>query len=75
MAQWLACWIPAAFCGLLVLLTVIRPDPPGTLIPFVCFLPMCFFFEGLLTSRLRRDVRDLRKQVEELKQKHAQESH
>jgi hypothetical protein len=64
-------WIPAAFCAFLSLLALFassRSDEwwrPA----FFAFLPMCFFFVGAATSRMQREIRDLRKQIVELQGK------
>jgi hypothetical protein len=36
---------------------------------FFSFLPMCFFFVGATISEMRRDIRELTKQVSELREK------
>jgi hypothetical protein len=38
-------------------------------IPFLCFLPMCFFFVAAVTSNMQREIRELRKQVTDLQAK------
>ena len=62
-------WVPMAFCGFLCLLALamqIGPDTEAWKPAFYCFLPMCFFYVGATTSHMQREIRELRKQVEEL---------
>ena len=46
-------------------------SPSSWAIPFLCFLPMCFFFVAAATSGLQREVRELREQLAKLKDKQA----
>jgi len=65
-------WIPAAFCAFLSLLALsmqIGPDSGVWKPTFYCFLPMCFFFVGMTTSAMYREIRELRGQVAELQQR------
>jgi len=34
-------------------------------IPFLCFLPMCFYFVGLSMMQMQREIGELRKQLTE----------
>ena len=69
-------WIPAIFCATLSLITFVavlamsvntKPDGGLTimagLIPFLSFLPMCFYHVGAVTSRLRQENRELRERI------------
>jgi hypothetical protein len=76
-------WVPAGFCAFLSLVTivsnlwltvVIGRDYGGWAIGFLCFLPMCFFFVGALTSQMQREIQDLRKQIAELQRDNDRES-
>jgi NADH:ubiquinone oxidoreductase subunit 6 (subunit J) len=74
MKQKISHWIPMGFCAVLALISlplVISFKNTGWAIPFLCFLPMCFFFVAAVTSNLQREVRDLREQVARLHEKRA----
>jgi len=65
-------WIPAVFCAILSFMALFgsiafegRVWEPA----FFSFLPMCFFFVGATISEMRRDIRELTKQVSELREK------
>jgi hypothetical protein len=73
MKQKLQNWVPMVFCASLSLICVgafIGSSTAGV-IPFLCFLPMCFFFVATVTSNLQREVRELREQVAKLQEKQA----
>ena len=68
-------WLPMIFSAVLSLITLIAlvasASIPGSgsggwEIPFVCFLPMCFFFVGAALTHTRKEILDLRAQVAEL---------
>jgi hypothetical protein len=64
-------WIPFAFCTFLSLgaLSMQIGSDSGAWKPaFYSFLPMCFFFVGAATSRMQREISELRKQLTELQQ-------
>ncbi|MCX7825415.1 MAG: hypothetical protein N2689_07640 [Verrucomicrobiae bacterium] len=68
----IAHWLPAAFCAALsvIALSAETGRDSGAWRPaFYCFLPMCFVFLALATSRMQREMDDLRRQVAELQQK------
>jgi len=71
MKQKLGNWLPMGFCAALSLICVIAfiGFPTAWVIPFLCFLPMCFFFVAAVTSNLQREVRELREQVAKLQEK------
>jgi len=72
MKQKLTNWVPMAFCVSLSFISVIAfisSSSGSWVIPFLCFLPMCFFFEAATTSKLQREVRELREQVAKLQEK------
>lgn len=66
-------WLPAIFCGILSLLTVIADIAgrftTGTdhigLTTFLCFLPMCFFFVGTALKNLRDENQLLKRRLDE----------
>jgi hypothetical protein len=63
-------WIPAAFCAFLSLLALFGStvsESKWWQPAFFAFLPMCFFFVGAATSQMQREIRDLRKQVLQLR--------
>ena len=64
----IANWIPAIFCACLSLICIaaLLASSTGWMIPFLCFLPMSFFFTATVTSRLQREIRELREQVAQL---------
>lgn len=72
MRQKIRHWLPAAFCAALACICVVsfisRSSGPG-IIPFLCFLPMCFVFVAVVTSTLQREIRELREQVVKLQEK------
>jgi hypothetical protein len=61
-------WIPVAFCAILSAICVATfiGHPTAWVIPFLCFLPMCFFFMASVTSKLQKEIRDLREHVAKL---------
>lgn len=72
MKQKLNHWIPAIFCAFLCLMALsmqIGSDSFAWKPAFYSFLPMCFFFMGMATSNLQREIRELRQRVSELEQK------
>jgi hypothetical protein len=74
-------WMSAIFCAFLSLMTFAlsvslmlngRGDMSMAgmvLIPFLSFLPMCFFHVGTSLSQLRKENQDLRAQIQELTSK------
>jgi hypothetical protein len=74
--QALAPWLPMGFCASLSLITVCGIHGSvaaggsdwAWAVPFLCFLPMCFFGVGAVVSDMRREISELRKQVAELRQ-------
>ena len=63
-------WLPMGFCAALSLIcvTTFIGFPAAWVIPFLCFLPMCFFFVAAVTSSLQREVCELREQVAKLQE-------
>lgn len=69
-------WIPAAFCAFISLIPLSAPFitllTPFELSDtwwrpaFFAFLPFCFFLAGMVISQMQREIRDLRKQLEEV---------
>jgi ABC-type transport system involved in cytochrome bd biosynthesis fused ATPase/permease subunit len=60
------------YCAILSLICVtafIGSHDKAGLIPFLCFLPMCFFFVATVTANLQREVRELREQVAKLQER------
>jgi hypothetical protein len=74
MREKLGPWVPAIFCAVLSLITVLgdlvgrfTTGVPGAVdLVFYCFLPMCFYFAGAYLSQLRQENRDLRVQIQSL---------
>jgi len=76
-------WVPIGFCAFLSFLSLITlvgqlfliptnaSSSWGWAIPFVSFMPMCFFWVGATTSHMQSEIQDLRKQVAELQTKAA----
>ena len=65
-------WIPAVFCGFIsfmALFASVGSDAEWWRPAFFAFLPMCFFFVGTATSQMQREIRELRQQLGELKEK------
>lgn len=64
-------WLPMGFCAALSLICVVTfiGFPGAWVIPFLCFLPLCFMFAGTVTTNLQREVRELREQIAELRGK------
>ena len=70
-------WVPTGFCAILALITVgaqhwttilNRSDSGAWSIGavFLLNLPMCFYFVGAATSRMQREILELRQQVAQL---------
>ena len=59
----IAHWVPAVFCAFLSLTALavqIRANAPFLMAAFFCFLPMCFFFVGVVTASNHRELLQLR---------------
>ena len=73
----IAHWIPAIFCAFISLIalagSVFSTDSGWGRMPFFAFLPMCFFFVGSVTFRMDRELRELRKRLDDLEQQKASE--
>jgi len=72
MKQKIGHWLPMASCvslSFICLAGVLSRSPSSWIIPFLCFLPMSFFFVAAVTSSLQREVRELREQVTKLQEK------
>ena len=72
MKQKIGHWLPIAFCvglSFICLAGVLSRSPSSWIIPFLCFLPMCFFFVAAVTSHLQRQVVELQEQVAKLQEK------
>ena len=66
----MAHWMPTAFCVFLCLLALslqIGSASDAWKPAFYCFLPMCFVFGGMVTSRMHRELRELQRQLDELR--------
>jgi hypothetical protein len=67
-------WMPAIMCAVLSLITVVADIygrfATGTanvgLTSFLCFLPMCFFYVGVMLKNLRDENRELKRRLEEM---------
>ena len=83
MREKLGPWLPAMFCAVLSLITVLSDligrFATGTTgaadVVFYCFLPMCFVFVGVFVSQLRQENRELREQIRALVTKSGAEKH
>ena len=75
-------WMSAIFCACLSLIAIVsfigmllmnngdtRVAVTVALIPFLSFLPMCFFHVGTSLSQMRQENRDLRAQLQDLMSK------
>jgi hypothetical protein len=72
-------WIAFWFCAFISAMAVIsdlgqsflnhQPAQLGMLTGFLAFLPMCFYFMGLMVSRQQVELNDLRGQIAALKAK------
>ena len=66
-------WVPAGFCAFISLIALfgsISPSDSGWWRPaFFAFLPMCFFFVGSVTTKMYRELRELRQRITEMEQK------
>ncbi len=72
-APWTAAW----FCAALSLIAVVsdlgiafvnrQPSRLEGLTAFLAFLPMCFYFLGMLVSKQQKEIQELRTQLEALK--------
>ena len=67
-------WMPAIFCSVLSLITVVT-DIVGRFVTgtanvgltaFVCFLPMCFLFVGVMLKSLRDENQELKRRLDEV---------
>jgi hypothetical protein len=73
MRENLSPWLPAIMCGVLSLITVVTDIfgrfATGTanvgLSTFLCFLPMCFIFVGIMLNNLRDENRELKRRLDE----------
>ncbi|MES2466388.1 MAG: hypothetical protein V4675_03715 [Verrucomicrobiota bacterium] len=64
-------WLPVGFCVAMSVSCVVTfiGFPGAWVIPFLCFLPMCFLFVGAVTTKLQQEVQELRARIEELQRK------
>jgi len=74
MRQTVSHWIPAVYCAFLSLIALsgsVGSDTGWWRPAFFAFLPMCFYFGGAVTSQMQRELRELRMQLAELREKPA----
>jgi CHASE2 domain-containing sensor protein len=68
-------WIPAAYCAFISFIALFAsvgsPDAGWWRPAFFAFLPMCFFFVGIATAQMHRELRALRQRLIEMEQKGA----
>lgn len=72
MKQKLRHWLPTLYCVALACICAVAFISRGSgtgILPFLCFLPMCFMFVAIVTSNLQREIRELREQVAKLQAK------
>lgn len=72
-APWTAAW----FCAALSVIVMVsdlgiafmnrQPSQLGQLTTFLAFLPMCFYFLGMLVAKQQKEIQELRMQLEALK--------
>jgi hypothetical protein len=73
-------WIPGVFCAFISLIALFGSIGPHLFFGtrsyevwwqpvFFAFLPMCFFFVGIGTTHLHRELNELRRRIAELEQK------
>jgi hypothetical protein len=65
-------WTPAAFCAFISLVALfgsIGSDTGWWRPTFFAFLPLCFYFVGVVTFQMQGELRELRKQLAELQEK------
>ena len=62
-------WLPSIFCAGLsaICLATFIGFPTAWIIPFLCFLPLGFYFAAGVTSSLEKEIQELRLQIMELK--------
>ena len=68
--QSLAHWLPFVFAAYLCYSALWRLAASDTRVwepAFYAFLPICFLFVGMLTLRMRREIRELRESVATLR--------
>jgi len=65
-------WAAVVFCAMLCAITLIasivgvaigNSSFPGSLIAFLCFLPMCFFFASTQIVQMQREMQELRQRI------------
>lgn len=70
-------WIAAAFCAFLSLITVVGnivlsfvvgPNGGDSMIGFLCFIPMCFYFVGMVIYQMQGEIGQLKRQIANLQQ-------
>ena len=64
-------WAPAVVCAALSVICIVGGGVVGrfdvSVISFLCFLPMCFFFVATGTFKMQQEIRELRDQVAALR--------
>lgn len=64
-------WIPAIFCAVISLATLIPivffARDISLFLPFLAFIPMCFYFVGIILKKTHKEITALRQEVDALK--------
>jgi hypothetical protein len=71
-------WIPAVFCAFVVYVYVgMRPnfDRVAASQYMFIWLPMCFFFVGLISYSMQKQIRELQAELKELRSVSAEARH
>jgi len=77
MREKIAPWTAFALCAALstiTLVTLTRPGATGWEPTFYFFLPMCFFYVGVVMAGMTKEIRELRQRIAKLEQANQAES-
>lgn len=62
-------WVPAIFCAVLSVLTIVgklMTKRLGVEVAFYCFLPLSFYLTGVMLLQLRHQNADLKRRLDEI---------
>lgn len=76
-------WVPAIFCSVLSVITLVANlvgqfltgAVQSGLLTLICFLPLCFLFVGAQLAQLQKERDDLQRQLDELKSQRSTSLH